>query len=110
VEPHGRSTRHLFCADSRIAQHYTNARRVDEIRLAILFSFQHKESLVGALPKKKVSNHRQGNRRQHHRVKLPQLKVCPQCRQARLSHHACPNCGTYRGRQVLPVKTARAAE
>jgi large subunit ribosomal protein L32 len=73
-------------------------------------SFQHKESLVGALPKKKVSNHRQGNRRQHHRVKLPQLKVCPQCRQARLSHHACPNCGTYRGRQVLPVKTARAAE
>jgi large subunit ribosomal protein L32 len=76
-------------------------------------SFQHKklkELLVGALPKKKVSNHRQGNRRQHHRIKLPQLKVCPQCRQARLSHHACPNCGTYRGRQVLPVKAARAAE
>jgi large subunit ribosomal protein L32 len=90
---------------------------LNKIRLAILFrfvsSFQQKklkELLVGALPKKKVSNHRQGNRRQHHRIKLPQLKVCPQCRQARLSHHACPNCGTYRGRQVLPVKAARAAE
>jgi large subunit ribosomal protein L32 len=89
-----------------------NARRVE--RDSPGDSFHHssrkklKELLVGALPKKKVSNHRQGNRRQHHRVKLPQLKVCPQCRQARLSHHACPNCGTYRGRQVLPVKAARA--
>jgi large subunit ribosomal protein L32 len=87
---------------------------LSEIRPAILLlNFRHKklkELLVGALPKKKVSNHRQGNRRQHHRIKLPQLKVCPQCRQARLSHHACPNCGTYRGRQVLPVKAARSAE
>jgi large subunit ribosomal protein L32 len=64
---------------------------------------------VGALPKKRLSNHRQGNRRQHHRVKLPQLRLCPQCRQLRMSHHVCPNCGTYRGRQVLPVRVERPA-
>jgi large subunit ribosomal protein L32 len=40
------------------------------------------------------------------KVKLPQLTICPQCRQPRLSHHACPNCGTYRGRQVLKAKAA----
>ena len=65
---------------------------------------------MGALPKKRVSNRRQGNRRQHHRIKIPQLRVCPQCHQLRLSHHACPNCGTYRGRQVLDVTAKRPSE
>lgn len=67
---------------------------------------------MGALPKKRVSNSRQGNRRAHHKVKLPQLRVCPQCRQLRMAHHACPNCGTYRGRQVggIKLKGASAAE
>lgn len=63
---------------------------------------------MGAVPKKKISRSRQGNRRQHHKIKIPQLKVCPQCRQARLAHHACPNCGTYRGRQVLQIKDKSA--
>jgi large subunit ribosomal protein L32 len=65
---------------------------------------------MGAVPKKRVSNHRQGNRRQHHKIKIPQLTICPQCRQPHLSHHACPSCGTYRGRQVLPLKEKPAAE
>ena len=64
---------------------------------------------MGALPKKRLSNRRQGNRRQHHRVTIPQLRICPQCHQARVSHHVCPNCGTYRGRQVLDVAPRRAA-
>jgi large subunit ribosomal protein L32 len=68
------------------------------------------EHNVGAVPKKRVSNARQGNRRAHHTLKLPQLKVCPNCRQWRQAHHACPNCGTYRGRQVLPIKDRTPAE
>ncbi len=63
---------------------------------------------MGALPKKRHTNARQGHRRAHHKVKLPQLTICTQCRQPRLSHHACPNCGTYRGRQVLKAKGAAA--
>jgi large subunit ribosomal protein L32 len=64
---------------------------------------------VGALPKKRQSNSRQGHRRAHHKIKLPQLTICKQCRQPRLSHHVCPNCGQYRGRQVLTIK-ARGSE
>jgi large subunit ribosomal protein L32 len=56
---------------------------------------------MGALPKQRVSRARQGERRAHLRLTLPQLVACPQCKRPRLAHHACPNCGTYRGRQVL---------
>jgi large subunit ribosomal protein L32 len=70
---------------------------------------EDEEKRVGALPKKRQTNSRQGHRRQHHKIQIPQLRICPQCKQARLSHHACPNCGTYRGRQVLPVRERRTA-
>ncbi|HEX5157207.1 MAG TPA: 50S ribosomal protein L32 [Ktedonobacterales bacterium] len=78
-------------------------------RCSMLCDDEDEEKSVGALPKKRQTNSRQGFRRQHHKIKIPQLKICPQCKQARLSHHACPNCGTYRGRQVIPVRERRAA-
>ncbi|MAG37100.1 MAG: 50S ribosomal protein L32 [Dehalococcoidia bacterium] len=56
---------------------------------------------MGALPKKKVSRRRRNNRRQHHALRPPQLVRCRNCGEYRLSHHACPHCGTYRGREVL---------
>ncbi|HEX9067871.1 MAG TPA: 50S ribosomal protein L32 [Ktedonobacterales bacterium] len=65
---------------------------------------------MGALPKKRVSNHRQGNRRRYHVVKLPALSICQQCKQAHRTHHVCPECGTYRGMQVLPPKTEATNE
>jgi len=60
---------------------------------------------MGALPKQRVSHARQGERRAHLHLKLPQLVACPQCKKPRLSHHACPNCGTYRNRQVFLPRT-----
>ncbi len=60
---------------------------------------------MGALPKQRVSRARQGNRRAHHRLKVPQLVACPQCKRPKLSHHACPNCGTYHGHQVFLPKS-----
>lgn len=60
---------------------------------------------MGALPKQRISHARQGERRAHHQLTLPQLVACPQCKRPRLSHHACPSCGTYRGRQVFLVPT-----
>ena len=65
---------------------------------------------MGALPKKRQSNARQGHRRAHHKIKLPQLTICKQGRQPRLSHHVCPNCGYYRGRQVLTIKSRSSEE
>lgn len=60
---------------------------------------------MGALPKQRISHARQGRRRAQHRLTLPQLVACPQCRKPRRAHHACPNCGTYRGRQVFLPKS-----
>lgn len=57
------------------------------------------------LPKRKVSHARQGDRRAHAAISTPHLVECSHCHQPRLAHHACPNCGWYRGRQVLRIKT-----
>jgi large subunit ribosomal protein L32 len=62
---------------------------------------------MGALPKQRVSHARQGERRSHHHLDLPQLVICPHCKKPRLAHHACPNCGTYRGRQIFLPKSEK---
>lgn len=60
-------------------------------------------------PKKRISRARQGERRSHLALKRPRLVRCPQCRQLRPPHAACPNCGTYRGRQVVRIKQKKRA-
>jgi large subunit ribosomal protein L32 len=60
-----------------------------------------------ALPKKKTSRSRQRRRRMHLRAPLAALTVCPRCRSPRLSHRACPVCGTYRGNEVIAVGEER---
>ena len=63
---------------------------------------------MGALPKQRTSHARQGDRCAHQALKLPQLVACPNCKKPRLSHHACPNCGMYRGRQVFLPRTKKS--
>ena len=53
------------------------------------------------LPKQRTSKRRRDMRRSHHRLDIPTLNPCPQCRQPRLSHRVCPNCGQYDGREVI---------
>jgi large subunit ribosomal protein L32 len=65
---------------------------------------------MGALPKQRVSRGRQGNRRRHHWLKLPQLMTCPNCGEKKKTHFVCPNCGTYKGRQVIEVAKPRRTE
>lgn len=55
--------------------------------------------------KKRTKSETRG-RRSHHALKAKTLAVCPQCGKAVLPHTACAFCGTYKGRQVLKVKTA----
>jgi large subunit ribosomal protein L32 len=57
-----------------------------------------------ALPKRRTAKARQGKRRSHLRLKGLALIDCPQCHQPRLSHRACPHCGYYGGREVIPIK------
>ena len=65
---------------------------------------------MGATPKQRISRKRRGDRRSHQHIKPVQLVECPQCGQPRMPHHVCPSCGTYRGRQVLAVKTDETAQ
>jgi large subunit ribosomal protein L32 len=60
-------------------------------------------------PKKRISRARQGERRSHLALRRKQLVPCPQCRQPKLPHVACANCGTYRGRQVIRIKQKKRA-
>ncbi len=57
-----------------------------------------------AVPKKKVSKSRKNKRRSHHALAVPNAVECPECREPRLSHRACPSCGYYNGRQVIPER------
>lgn len=59
------------------------------------------------VPKRRVSHARQGDRRAHLALELPQLEECPHCHVQKRSHRACANCGYYGGRPVLEVKTAK---
>jgi large subunit ribosomal protein L32 len=63
---------------------------------------------VGALPKKKVSRRRRDNRRAHIRLTAPAVVPCPNCRYLIPNYQACPNCGQYRGRQVLTPRAEAA--
>ena len=58
---------------------------------------------MGALPKRKISKQRRDNRRAHDALKAPTLSLCPECKHQKRAHEVCPNCGTYKGVQVLKV-------
>jgi len=60
-----------------------------------------------ALPKRKISRHRQGKRRAGQirgKKLLPSLVKCSQCGQPKPPHQACPYCGFYKGKQVVVIK------
>ncbi len=63
---------------------------------------------MGAVPKTKVSRHRRGNRRRHLALEGPTLVPCQQCGQPHRAHHVCKNCGTYRNRQVIEIRSKNA--
>lgn len=62
------------------------------------------------LPKRKYPKARQGKRRSHLALKPTGLTRCPNCRNPRLPHTACPTCGFYKGVAVVEVKAAKTAD
>ena len=56
-----------------------------------------------AVPKGKMSRSRTRSRRSQWKAVAANLVACPQCREPKLQHTACPTCGTYDKRQVLDV-------
>jgi large subunit ribosomal protein L32 len=56
-----------------------------------------------AVPKKKMSRSRTRQRKAAWKVNRPSMSTCPQCKSPKLPHRACPNCGQYKGREVVQV-------
>ncbi len=57
-----------------------------------------------AVPKRKTSKARRDKRRASNiKMTAPNVSECPQCHEPKLSHHVCPSCGYYKGKEVISV-------
>ena len=56
-----------------------------------------------AVPFRKVSKTRKRMRRTHLKKVAAGLVTCPNCKEAIRPHRACPNCGFYKGKEVIKV-------
>jgi large subunit ribosomal protein L32 len=56
------------------------------------------------VPKRRTSKRKKNMRRSHDGLTAPQWGSCPKCGEALFPHRACSNCGTYRGKSVLPTE------
>ncbi|AVK62402.1 50S ribosomal protein L32 [Lactobacillus sp. CBA3606] len=56
-----------------------------------------------AVPKRRTSKMRKRNRRGHIKLATPNLSACPNCGELRVSHHVCPSCGFYNGKEIVKV-------
>ncbi|WP_322507070.1 50S ribosomal protein L32 [Anaerolinea sp.] len=52
-------------------------------------------------PKRKHSQGRRDRRRSQDTLKATNLVVCSNCGELRLPHTVCPNCGHYKGVEVV---------
>jgi len=57
-----------------------------------------------ALPKQRTSSARRDRRRAHDALKAKNLTQCTNCGEMRLPHRVCPNCGHYKGREVVVIE------
>ena len=59
------------------------------------------------LTKRKYAKSRQRERRGHMKIPAPSTDTCPQCHSVKLSHHVCPTCGNYDGREAIKIETPK---
>lgn len=59
-----------------------------------------------AVPKKKTSKAKSRSRRASAwKLMASATSVCPSCAGPKRPHYVCPNCGYYRGRQAIEVRS-----
>ena len=57
-----------------------------------------------ATPKRRTTKAKSRSRAAHWKATPPTYSECSQCRQPKLPHRVCANCGYYRGRQAVEVE------
>ena len=63
-----------------------------------------------AVPKRRVSKMKKNVRRSHLALSTPGMVTCSNCGELTLYHRVCPNCGFYKGRQVVTPKAEKTEE
>lgn len=58
-----------------------------------------------ANPTHRHSRSRRDKRRANWKGQLPNLTECPDCKELKLPHRVCINCGSYNGKKVLEIVT-----
>jgi large subunit ribosomal protein L32 len=61
-------------------------------------------------PKSRISKKRQAQKRAHWKLDAPNLVRCPKCHALKMQHKVCPDCGTYKGIEVLKLKEVTKKE
>ena len=58
-----------------------------------------------AVPKRKSSKARKNKRRSNvWKISVPGFSKCSQCGELKAPHKVCPNCGDYKGNEVIKVE------
>ena len=60
---------------------------------------------MGALPFRRISKTRKKLRRTHLKKDAPSTTKCPKCGATIKPHRACTECGSYKGKEVIPQGT-----
>ncbi|MCC6219927.1 MAG: 50S ribosomal protein L32 [Deltaproteobacteria bacterium] len=55
------------------------------------------------VPKRKTSKSKRNMRRAHDGLVPSGYVLCSKCQEPKLRHHICPECGQYRGRQMVEL-------
>lgn len=58
---------------------------------------------MGAVPKSRISKRRKRNRRGHDKIQAVKLVRCQTCDAFHQPHHMCPQCGSFRGIQIIDI-------
>ena len=57
-----------------------------------------------AVPKRKLSSARNNKRRSNvWKLSAPSFSKCTQCGELKVPHRVCPNCGYYKGKEVVKI-------
>ncbi len=59
-----------------------------------------------AHPKRKISKTRRDKRRTHYKTSAKTYAICSNCSSPHIYHRVCPECGYYKGIQVIEKEVA----
>jgi len=57
-----------------------------------------------AVPQRRTSKTAKRKRRTHFKLEVPGMVNCPNCGEKKLSHRICPDCGQYKGREIVKTE------